>query len=114
VLNAFYTGAIAVDADAPSIPARPKATSYNTLDMSTPWLHAAILTGVYIFFGGGRLTRSCLPVFIAFIFTELGDEVCTEAEETFEHKKYYSMCEVGALGQKKELSIEHVIQRNKT
>jgi hypothetical protein len=51
---------------------------------------------------------------MTFIVTELCDEVRTEAEETFERKKYYSMCEIGALGPKKELSIEHVIQHSKT
>jgi hypothetical protein len=31
--------------------------------------------------------RSCLPVAMAFIFTELCDDVDTEAEETFEHQE---------------------------
>jgi hypothetical protein len=31
--------------------------------------------------------RCCLPVAMAFIFTELCDEVRTEAEETFEQQE---------------------------
>ena len=31
--------------------------------------------------------RSCLPVVMAFIFTELCDEVRTEAEKTFERQE---------------------------
>jgi hypothetical protein len=42
-----------------------------------------IFTGCVFFWGGGVLMRSCLPVAMAFIVTEL----CDEAEETFEHQE---------------------------
>ena len=58
--------------------------------------------------------RSCLPIATAIIVTELCDDVHTEAEETFGYQEILEyVFEVSALGPKKELRIEHVIQRSK-